>query len=50
MYIFTAEHAETAEVISAMARPKDIFFSFSLSGAASRLFGFLSALRDLRGE
>jgi len=33
-----------------MAWSKDIFFSFSLSGAASRLFVFLCALSDLRGE
>jgi hypothetical protein len=46
----TAEIAEHAEVISAMARHKDNFFSFILSGAASLLFVFLSALSDLRGE
>jgi hypothetical protein len=33
-----------------MAWSKDIFFSFSLSGAASLLFVFLCALSDLRGE
>ena len=43
----TAEHAE---VTSAIAGHKDIFFSFSFSGAASLIFVFLCALSDLRGE
>jgi D-arabinose 5-phosphate isomerase GutQ len=46
----TAEHAEAAEVITDSARPKDIIFSFSLSGAASRLIAFLCALSELCGE
>jgi hypothetical protein len=59
--LFTTEHAKTAEIITAIARHQDIFFSSSLSGdlsgiarrakpEASRLFGFLSALSDLGGE
>jgi hypothetical protein len=46
----TAEHAKTAEVISAAAQNKDIFSVLVLSGAASRFYGFLSALSDLCGE
>jgi len=52
-FLFTAELAETAETAedtSAIAQHKDTFFSFSLSGAASRIYVFLSALSELCGE
>ena len=46
----TAEIAENAEVTSAIAGHKDIFFSFSFSGAASLILAFLCDLRGLCGE
>jgi hypothetical protein len=49
---FTAEHAETAEVISAKHRSegKKISLPFRFSGTASLIFVFLCALSELCGE
>jgi hypothetical protein len=48
----TAEHAKTAELISAKHRSegKKISLPFPFSGAASLVFVFLCALSELCGE